>query len=288
MDYLIKAMLNDGRIRVYLANSTVVCLHAIEIHDLWPSAASVLGKTMTIGLIMGAMLKNEEALSIKIDGNGPIGQVIVDSNAKGTVRGYVTNPHVHFSKKGKLDDIITLGYNGYIDVIKDLKLKDLYTSTIEIQSGDLAKDFTYYFHHSEQTPTLISLGVKINESNIPDICGGILIQMMPDAKEEDIVYIENKTNLLESMSHLLLQFNSLEEVLNYLFPNNHQILSKMPIYFKCPCNKESFARGITTLGRSTINDIINEDGKAEIVCHYCRKVYNFSKQDLQAIKKGAR
>ena len=111
----------------------------------------------------------------KIDGNGPIGIVIADGNAKGEVRGYVSNPHVHFSKAGSLDEVTTLGYNGYIDVIKDLKLKDFYSSTIPLQTGDLAKDFTYYFAYSEQTPTLTSLGTVIGEDNACKLCGGIII-----------------------------------------------------------------------------------------------------------------
>ncbi|MCK9536180.1 MAG: Hsp33 family molecular chaperone HslO [Bacilli bacterium] len=286
MDYLIKSLVNDGRIRVYLAKTTDVCNDAIRIHDLWPSAASVLGKTMTIALIMGAMLKGDEALTIKIDGNGPIGQIIVDSNAKGEVRGYVSNPHVHFSRKGKLDDISTLGYNGYIDVIKDLKLKDLYTSTVPLQTGSLAKDFTYYFLHSEQTPTLTSLGIKIKENNTSEVSGGIIIQLMPKATEDDILLIERKEKQLSSLSELLLKHHNLEDIMTELFPNNHRILSTMPISFKCHCSKNSFARGIATLGITEINNIIEEDGKAEVVCHYCHAIYNFNIQDLEIIKKG--
>lgn len=285
MDYLIKSLANEGKIRIYLTNTTEVCKEAIKIHDLWPSTASVLGKAMTIGLLMGAMLKGEEALTIKIDGNGPIKQVIVDSNAKGEVRGYVNNPHVHFSRKGKLDDTTTLGNNGYIDVIKDLKLKDLYISTVPLHTGNLAKDFTYYFLKSEQTPTLISLGVKISEDNMPEICGGIIIQLMPQASEEDILYIENKEKRLLSMSQLLLNNKKLENIMDKLFPENYQIISSMPVTFKCPCNKESFARGIATLGEKEINSIIAEDGMAEIICHYCHKIYHFSKKDLNSIKE---
>src|SRR5690554_5566969 len=165
MNNLIKALTCGGRVRVYITNTTDVVNEAIRLHDLWPSAASVLGKTMTVALMMGAMLKGEEALTIKIDGNGPIGNVIVDSDSKGNVRGYVDHPHVHFSRKATLDDVTTLGYNGYIDVIKDLKLKDLYSSTIPLETGDLAKDFTYYFAKSEQTPSVVALGTIMNEDN---------------------------------------------------------------------------------------------------------------------------
>lgn len=286
MDHLIKAVVNEGRIRVYLTKTTNVCLEVVKIHDLWPSAASVLGKTMTMALIMGAMLKGDEALTIKIDGNGPVGIVVVEADARGKVRGYVSNPHVHFSRQGKLDDTSTLGYNGYIDVIKDLKLKDLYTSTIALRTGSLAKDFTYYFLESEQTPTLISLGTKVREDNTPESCGGILIQLMPNATEEDISLVEDKAEALKEMSELLIKHNDIEEILQDLFPDNYHILADFPVAFKCSCSKASFSRGLATLGASTINDIITEDGKAEIICHYCHNVYNFNKHDLETIKRG--
>lgn len=286
MDYLIKALAREGRVRVYITNTTGVVNEAIRIHDLWPSAASVLGKTMTIGLMMGAMLKGDEALTIKIDGNGPIGIVIVDSNSKGHVRGYVGHNHVHFSRKSTIDDVTTLGYNGYIDVIKDLKLKDLYSSTIPIQTGDLAKDFTYYFAVSEQTPTLTSLGVIMKEDNTAEVCGGIIIQLMPDATESDIVYIESKANLLNTSSRLFNDYPNLEDILKLLFVDDYQILDSMNVEFRCDCNRDKFLSGIATLGAKEIDDIIEKDGKAEVVCHYCNKQYIFSVEDLNALKKG--
>jgi len=288
MDYLLKSLVNNRNVRCYLARTTNVCNKAIEIHDLWPSAASVLGKTLTITLMMGAMLKDEEALTVKIDGNGPIGLIIADGNARGEVRGYVNNPHVHFSREGKLDDVMTIGYNGYIDVIKDLRLREMYTSTVPLQTGNLAKDFTYYFLHSEQTPSLVSLGVTIKEDNTAEICGGIIIQLMPSATEEDIVMIESMENQLKEMSQLLLRHERLEDLMETLFKGNFQILETIPAVFKCPCNKESFARGIATLGAEEIEDIIETDGKAEVVCHYCRSAYNFDKDELKNIKEGLR
>jgi len=288
MDYLLKALARGGRVRVYISKTTDIVNEAIKTHDLYPSAASVLGKTLTIGLMMGAMLKGDEALTIKIDGNGPIGNVIVDSNAKGFVKGYVDNPHVHFSKNNTLDDVTTMGYNGYIDVIKDLKMKDLYSSTIPIQSGDLAKDFTYYFAGSEQTPTITSLGIIINEDNTTKICGGIIIQLMPNALEEDIDFLEFKTSVLSKFSGLLSEYEDLEVILKLIFGDDYQILEKQDVFYRCDCSKEKFARGIATLGKAEIKDIIETDGQAEVICHYCKKQYLFSKSDLEKIESEAR
>ncbi len=287
-DTLLKALALESRVRVYIINSTSVTNEAIKRHDLWPSAASVLGKTMAIGLMMGAMLKGEEALTIKIDGNGPIGTVCVDAYPNGTVRGYVERNHVHFTNKEGLDDVYTLGYNGYIDVIKDLKLKDLFTSTIPLQTGDLAKDFTYYFMKSEQTPSLVSLGSLFDVDNTCKVCGGIIIQLLPNATEEDITYIENKINILSKMSDLLLKYTDLEDILKLIFDNNYSILEKKDVCFKCPCSKENFAKGLATLPKKDLEDIINKDKKAEVVCHYCNEKYTFSLEELEEILKGAK
>lgn len=287
-DTLLKVLALNDRVRVYIVNSTSVTNEAIKRHDLWPSAASVLGKTMAIGLMMGAMLKGEEALTIKIDGNGPIGTVCVDAYPNGTVRGYVERNHVHFTNKTGLDDVYTLGYNGYIDVIKDLKLKDLFTSTIPLQTGDLAKDFTYYFMKSEQTPSLVALGSLFDIDNTCKVCGGIIIQLLPNALEEDITYIESKMDILSKMSDLMLKNENLEDIIKLIFADNYKVLETKEVSFNCPCSKEHFAEGLLTLPKKDLEDIINNDHKAEVVCHYCEEKYTFTEDELKELLKGAK
>ncbi len=288
MDKLLKILALDERVRVYIVNDTETTNEAIRRHDLWPSAASVLGKTMAIGLMMGAMLKGDEALTIKIDGNGPIGMVCVDSNAKGEVRGYVERSHVNFTNKKGLDDVYTLGYNGYIDVIKDLKLKDLFTSTIPLETGDLAKDFTYYFAKSEQTPSLVALGSLFDVDNKAKVCGGIIIQLLPNALDEDITYLESKLNILSKMSELLKTYNNLEDIIKLIFNDDYKVIETMDVAFKCPCTKDKFAIGLASLGKEQLLDILNVDKKAEVVCHYCGEKYLYDEKDLQEIIKGVK
>ncbi len=284
-DYLIKALALNERVRVYIVRNTDVANTARIKHDLWPSAASVLGKTMAIGLMMGAMLKGDEALTIKIDGNGPIGTVVVDANDLGEVRGYTERSHVNFTNKFGLDDVSTLGYNGYIDVIKDLHLKDLFTSTIPLQTGDLAKDFTYYFTVSEQTPSVCSLGAKVDTDNKVLVCGGLIIQLLPNAIEDDIVYIESKLDLLKNMSKLLLDYNDLEDILKLVFDKDYIVLQKQDVCFKCNCSKEHFLEGLATLPKKDIEEMIEKDGGAEVVCHYCANRYNYTKEELEGLLK---
>ena len=164
-DTCLKALALNEAVRVYIINNTNTVNEAINRHKLWPSATSVLGKTLTMGQIMGLMLKGNEATTIKIQGNGYLGKVIVDCNAKGEARGYVDKPDVNFvNNNGGLNDVYAVGNDGLIEVVKDLKMKDLFTSSVRL-TGNLASDFTYYFYESEQTLSLVSLGVEVKEDN---------------------------------------------------------------------------------------------------------------------------
>lgn len=284
MDYLIKSLALQDQVRVYLVTNKDVLVEAIKRHDLWPSAASVLGKTLSMGLMMGGMLKNDEALTIKINGNGPIGNIIVDANGQGDVRGYVDHSHVNFvNQSGGLSDATTIGTDGLIEVIKDLKLKDFFTSTIEC-TGDLADDFTHYFMESDQTPSAVCLAIEIGVDNLPQVCGGIVFQLLPNATEDTITRLEKAIGKIGSVSSFFKE-HTLEEMLEVLFDNDYSILSTQPVRFHCPCNKETFAKGLITLGEKDLMEILEEDKKIETVCHYCKEVYHFDEQELQNLIK---
>lgn len=287
MDYLIKALALNEQVRVYLVKNKDSVNEAIKRHDLWPSASSVLGKTMSIGVMMGAMMKNDEALTIKINGNGPIGNVIVDANAIGEVRGYVDNPHINFvNASGGLNDEVAIGDNGYLDVIKDLKLKDFFTSTIAL-TGNIANDFTYYFLESDQTNSAVYLGIKIDVNNLAEVSGGLLFQLLPNTEEATIIKLEKCLEKIDNVSNFLSE-HSLEEILTILFDNNYQIVDKKEVKFSCPCSKDSFAKGLITLGEKDLNEILVEDKKIETVCHYCKEVYIFDEDEIKELVKETR
>lgn len=284
MDKFVKALAMNNQIRVFLVNNTQTVNEAIKRHDLWPSAASVLGKVMAIGAMMGGLLKGDEALTIKVNGNGPIGNVIVDANGSLDVRGYVDHPHVHFSsQKSGLDDALTVGLDGYLDVIKDLKLKDLFTSTIALQSS-LASTFNYYFMESEQTPTAISLGVLIDVDNTCKTSGGIILQVLPNATESTILALEKRVQSLNQFSQLL-DTTSLIDILNLLFDQDYTLLEEKATRFFCSCSKESFARALLTLGWEELDKINREDHHIDTVCHYCNSTYHFDEEDIKKIMK---
>ncbi|MBO4623599.1 MAG: Hsp33 family molecular chaperone HslO [Bacilli bacterium] len=282
-NYLIKALAYKEQVRVFLVNAPNALNEAIKRHDVWPSAASCLGKIMTMGLFLGANLKGDEAVTVKYNAEGPIGSIVVDANANGDVRGYVQSNHINFvNNDGGLNEAMTLGNAGFLDVIKDLHLKDFFTSSVEA-TGNIANDFTKYYVESEQTPTLISLGTLIDVNNLAIINGGILIQLLPNATEEAINYIESKYDILKKMSSLL-QSSSLEEILSMIFEDG-EIVGRLDIKFSCPCNKDRFKEGLLTLSKKDLEEMINDNKPIETICHYCGEKYEFSVEELKEILK---
>jgi len=290
-DYLVKALAYNRQVRAYAVNSTETIGEAQRRHQTWPTASAALGRAISAGVMMGAMLKGEEKLTIKVEGDGPLGAVIVDSDAKGHVRGYVSNPQVHFdlNENGKLDVRRAVGTNGTLTVVKDVGLKDHFSGQVPIVSGELGDDFTYYFAKSEQTPSSVGVGVLVNPDNTILAAGGFIIQLMPGTDEETIIEIEERITKTPPISKLIQSGLTPEEILNQLLgAENIKILDKMPIDFRCTCSKERFGRAILSLGTKEIEDMINEDGKADTQCHFCNAEYHFSKEDLEDILEEAK
>ncbi len=285
-DYLVKALAFEKQVRAYAVDSTETVGEAQRRHQTWPTASAALGRTMTAGVMMGAMLKGEEKLTIKVEGDGPIGAIIADGDAKGHVRGYVSNPQVHFglNEKGKLDVRRAVGTNGTLTVVKDIGLRENFSGQVPIVSGELGEDFTYYFAVSEQTPSSVGVGVLVNPDNSILAAGGFIIQLMPGTDEETISKIEESINKTPPISQMIRDGLTPEEILNQLLgEENIRIVEKMPIEFRCTCSKERFGRAIMSLGKAEIQDMITEDGKADTQCHFCNAEYHFTKEELEEI-----
>lgn len=283
-DYLIKALAFNGTIRAYAVRTTDTVAEAQRRHDIWPTTTAALGRTMTAGVMMGAMVKGEDKLTIKVEGNGPIGPMIVDANGHGEVRGYATNPHVHFDLNagGKLDVRRAVGTEGMLTVVKDLGLREFFTGQVPLVSGEIAEDFTEYFVVSEQTPSAVSLGVLVNPDKTVKAAGGLTIQVMPGATDETITLLEQHIAQMEPISTMIDRGLSPEEVLNeVLGAENVEILNKIDVSFSCNCSRERFSNAIIGLGTKEIKDMIDEDGRAEASCHFCLESYIYSKEDLE-------
>ncbi|WP_077359041.1 Hsp33 family molecular chaperone HslO [Virgibacillus halodenitrificans] len=285
-DYLIKATAHNGMVRAYATTTTETVEEARRRHDTWATASAALGRTITISAMMGAMLKGEDSLTVKVEGRGPIGAILADANAKGEVRGYVSNPHVDFelNDKGKLDVARAVGTDGNISVIKDLGLKDYFTGEVPIISGEISEDFTYYFANSEQVPSAVGAGVLINPDHSVLAAGGFIIQVMPGAEEEVISQLEEEIQSLPAISALIQQGNTPEQILERLFgKENVKVHETMPIEFRCKCSKERVEQAIIGLGKEEIKQMIEEDHGAEANCHFCNETYEFTETDLEKL-----
>lgn len=281
-DTLIKALACEGHVRVIIAASSNLCEEARKRHDCWPTAAAALGRVLTIGSIMGSMQKNkDEKLTIQINGGGPIGTILVDCFPDGNVRGFVSDPHVHmtYNDTGKLAVGIAVGKEGTLKVIRDLGMKDDFAGTVNLQTGEIGDDFAYYFTVSEQTPSAVSLGVLVDTDNSVIAAGGLLIQMLPDASEEDIEKAEAIVKQLKPMSALIHEGNSPEVILHQYF-DDIEILEKQPIRFTCSCSKTTMKRALLTLSKEERRKLIEEDHGCEITCHWCNEHYTFSENEL--------
>ena len=281
-DYLVKALACEERVRVYICSSTHLVEKARQNFDLWPTSAAALGRTLSIGSIMGSMLKSEkEQLTIRINGGGPIGTILVDVYQDGHVRGFVSDPHImlQYNDTGKLAVGTAVGTNGYLEVIKDLHMKENWSGTVALQSGEIGDDFAYYFTASEQTPSAVSVGVLVNTDNSIMAAGGLLIQMLPDATEEDIVKVEGIVSNMKHISTLLQEYDSLEDILHSLF-DDVKVLSTQDIEFRCHCEKATMKRVLTTLSKEERKQIIEEDHGCEITCNFCGEKYYFPEEEL--------
>ena len=270
-DYLVKALAFDGTIRAYAARSTETVAEVQRRHSMWPTATAALGRAMTAAVMMGAMAKGEDKLTVKIEGNGPIGPMIIDADANGGVRGYAANPQTHFdlNEVGKLDVKRAVGTEGTLTVVKDLGLRDFFTGQTPIVSGEVAEDFTQYFVDSEQVPSAVGLGVLVNPDNTVKAAGGFIIQVMPGATEETITLLEEYVAKMEPISTMIDKGHTPEEILtSVLGLENVEILDRMDVAFKCNCSKERFGNAIIGLGEKEIIDMIEEDGQAEANCHF--------------------
>ncbi len=287
-DYLVRATSFDNKIRIYAINATNTVKEAQRRHQLWPTASAALGRTLVVGAMMGAMLKGKETLTIKVNGDGPIGEILVDANAKGEVKGYVSNPNVHFQyPDGKLNVSKAVGSKGEIQVIKDLGMKDFFTSSVDLISGELGQDFTYYFAKSEQTPSSVGCGVFVDTDNAVLAAGGFIIQVMPGATEETISQLEKTLENIKPISEMIHEGYTPEDIVKEICQNEpFNILSDLDIRFVCHCNKDRFARGLISLGKDELKQIIEEDKQAEIVCHFCQDKYHFTEEELKELLKS--
>jgi len=288
-DRILRGTALGGKVRAFAVRTTDLVEELRSRHDTFPVVTAALGRTVSAAAMMGAMLKGDERLSIQVRGDGPIGLIAAESNANGEVRGYVHNPHVELTniRPGKMDVAAAVGRTGYIHVIKDLGLKEPYRGSVPIISGELAEDFTYYFAASEQTNSAVSLGVLVSPDYTVASAGGFIIQLLPGITDEEITELERALGAIPPMTEMLEEGLSLEDILKRVVPDV-SILDEMDVKFSCDCTQERVERALISLGRDEIQQMIDEDGKAEVSCHFCNETYTFDVEQLKSVLERAK
>lgn len=294
MDRIEKYLAYNGKVSLICANTTELIEEIRKIHDLTPTTTAAMGRFATICGIMGltSIKENDDSITVQLKGDGPTGTIvgiIKRENNVSKIKTYMQNPLVELPLKenGKIDVGGAVGHAGYLNIIKQSEVTDAeYNGLVPLVSGEIAEDFTEYFATSEQKPTVLALGVLVNKDGTQS-AGGYMINLMPDATENEITKIEEALSKASSISELLSENKSLSEIAKIATGDeNIELLEdNLEIKYDCDCNKEKFEKGLISIGKDDLTKIIEEDGKAEIVCQFCNKKYNFSKEELENLLK---
>ena len=289
-DYIVRAPAADNQIRAFAATTTQVVEIARQHHNTSPVATAALGRLLTAGAMMGSMMKNDtDMLTLQIRGDGPIQGITVTADSHANVKGYVGNPDVVLPpKNGKLDVGGAVGI-GLLQVIKDMGLKEPYSGQTILVSSEIAEDLTYYFANSEQVPSSVGLGVLMEKNNTVRCAGGFIIQLMPFAEEKTISQLEENLKNVTSVTALLDQGYTPEQLLETLLGNlGLEITDTVPTQFYCNCSKERVEQAVVSIGRKEIQEMIDDGEDIEVKCHFCNTAYRYTVDELKNIIKRSK
>lgn len=286
-DCIVRATAANAQIRAFAVSSRELVEHARAAHNTSPVVTAALGRLMTGGVMMGSMLKGDkDMLTLQVAGSGPVHGLTVTADSKGNVKGYADNPQAMMppNSVGKLDVGGVIGV-GVLTVIKDMGLKEPYSSTIELKTGEIADDLTYYFATSEQVPSSVALGVLMDRNNTVKQAGGFIIQLMPFTEEKVIDALEQKLSSVPSVTSMLEEGNTPEQILEIVLGDlGLEITDTMPVQFYCNCNRERVEKVLLSLGKKELQSLIEEGRDVELNCHFCNTNYAFGIEELKKIR----
>lgn len=288
-DYLVRIITKTENVRALACITTELTDEARRRHGAWPTASAVLGRALTGGALMGALLKTGQRVALRFEGNGPLKKILVEADSNGTVRGCVGVPEVHLeTPEGKLDVGNALGRAGFLTVTKDLGMKEPYHGMVQLMSSEIAEDLALYLTESEQTPSAVGLGVFVEPDNRVSAAGGFLIQALPGADDATIDRLMAHIESLPPLTCLLRNGKTPEQLLEDLFEGiPFKILEKRTLAFRCSCSREKIERAIVSLGSSEISDMIEREGGTEVTCEFCRQVWRLDRDDLERLRAAA-
>ena len=282
-DYMVRATAAGGQVRAFAVTARDTVEFARAAHNTSPVATAALGRLLAGSAMMGAMMKGEnDLLTIKIEGDGPIGGLTVTADGKGNVKGYAFHPEVMLppNDKGKLDVGGALGI-GVLTVIKDLGMKEPYVGQTILVTGEIAEDLTYYFATSEQTPSSVALGVLMNRENTVRQAGGFILQMMPGVAEEVVSGLERRLADMVSVTALLDEKRTPEGILEYVLGDyGVEIMDRLPVRFHCNCSKERIETALISVGKQELQQMIDDGETIEVNCHFCNQHYPVTIEEL--------
>lgn len=288
-DYMVRATAADAQIRAFAVTSRELTEAARAAHNTSPVVTAALGRLMAGALMMGGMLKGEkDILTLQIRGAGSVHGITATADAAGHVKGYADNPQAMMppNSVGKLDVGGVIGA-GVLRVMKDMGLKEPYVSTITLQTGEIADDLTYYFAASEQVPSVVALGVLMNRDNTVRQAGGFIVQLMPFTSEEIISRLEEKLTKITSVTELLEEGKTPEELLESVLGElGLEITDRMPVSFRCDCSRERVEKVLLSLGKKDLQEMIDEGKEVELHCHFCNRNYTFSVEEVERLMKA--
>ncbi|GAA0277193.1 Hsp33 family molecular chaperone HslO [Faecalicatena contorta] len=289
-DYIVRATAANAQIRAFAASTTELVEQARQRHNTSPVASAALGRLLTGGVMMGSMMKNPtDILTLQVKCGGPIGGLTVTADSQGNVKGYVNNPDVLLPpKNGKLDVGGALGA-GFLNVIKDMGLKEPYSGQTVLQTGEIAEDLTYYFATSEQVPSSVGLGVLMEKDNTVKCAGGFIVQVMPFIEDEVLERLEKNIQNIQSVTAMLDNGHTPEDMLAQVLEGLElEIVDTLPAHFSCNCSKERIEKAIISIGKKDIQSMIDDGKDIEVKCHFCNTAYNYTVDELKELLKKSR
>ncbi|MBU5225765.1 Hsp33 family molecular chaperone HslO [Clostridium senegalense] len=289
MDKIIRATAKDGEVRIIAAITTDMVQKATKIHNCTPTASAALGRMLTSAGLMSAMLKSEnDSLTLQINGGGDAKGVVVTAHTDGKIKGYIGNPSVDLplNSKGKLDVGGAIGTDGYLQIIRDMGLKEPYVGQVPICTGEIGDDLAYYFTVSEQTPSAVAVGVLVDRDLSIKAAGGFIIQMMPGASDFVADIISYRLQEIPSVTTMISDGKTVQDIINSLFDDmDVKFYDEGVLEFECDCSREKVENALISIGKKDLQEIYDDGKTEELKCHFCNKSYDFTQEDIGKLLK---
>jgi len=286
-DYLVRSITDNLNVIGLVCVTTDLVGEAARLHRTSPTATAALGRALTGGLLMGALLKAGQRVALKFEGNGPLKRILVEADSIGLARGYVAVPEADVPSQGdKLNVAGVLGHDGFLTVVKDLGLKEPYRGIVKLHTGEIAEDIAYYYLESEQIPSAVGLGVFIESDGRVSAAGGFLIQTFFSGEDPLVDHLIGNVQRIPGVSEFLRQENTPEGMLTTLLSGiPYHVVGKRNLSFRCTCSRERVERALIALGNEELKSLGVGQEKTEVTCEYCRSTYQFTREDLEGLRR---